>query len=378
MFPWEVCNQGTVLITDGFDGLGLTMCSWMIEKRAVKRLVFMSRRTLDQLEQPDNPQYEEWLRLKRAANEHNAYVNVAQGDVAKFEQVRNLIEELGQTPYPIRGIIFSAIATENPTLFTLTQDKLKCIFETKIRGAWHLHQASQLACAPLHFFILFSSIRNHLIDLAASGDNAGNQFLDAIALYRARQLRLPALSISLPAVNNTDIFHRDSNMSISCQKKDHFEQVPAAAIFELIERFHVDQMNCPCPIIFAVNWEKFEQNVCKASSYQLCKFVEQRHSALDHSTTASFDINAIGSNDSHLETIVERIKPVVARLLGAASVDCVSVNRSLVSQGMDSLAAIALHNWLGHETNVFVPLVDLLQGISIQSIAAYVCDKLKE
>ncbi|CAF1507261.1 unnamed protein product, partial [Adineta steineri] len=48
------------------------------------------------------------------------------------------------------------------------------------------------------------------------------------------------------------------------------------------------------------------------------------------------------------------------------------------SQGMDSLAAVSLYNWLGQETGIYIPLVDLLQGLSIETIAKLVYNKLNE
>ena len=368
MFPLEVCNRGTILIVGDLGDLELMMSRWMIEKRAVKRLVLLSQRTLNQLEQSDNPQYKEWLRLKRVANEHNAYVNVAQADLTNFEQIHKLIEQLSQTSYPVRGIILSARVAENHTLSQLKQDDLTRAFAVKIRGAWHLHQASQLAGAPLHFFVLFPSIRNHLRELATSADNAGNQFLDALVLYRSRQLHLPALSVSLPVV---------SDMPTNGQKMQICEELTSTAMFELIERFHLNQTNCPCPIVFAVNWKKLEQTICEASSYQLYKFVKQRHNTVDLSITSSGNINRIDSINSPLKTIVEQIQTAVARLLGLADVNRISVHRSAISQGMDSLTVLALDNWLAREMNVFVPLVVLLQDTPIQSIAMYVYDKLK-
>jgi aryl carrier-like protein len=99
---------------------------------------------------------------------------------------------------------------------------------------------------------------------------------------------------------------------------------------------------------------------------------------VNRSIASSGTINATDSIDSPLETIAEQIQTAVARLLGLTSVDHISVHRSIISQGMDSLTALALYNWLGREMNVFVPLVVLLQDIPIQSIATYVYDKLKE
>ncbi|CAF0931554.1 unnamed protein product [Adineta steineri] len=68
----------------------------------------------------------------------------------------------------------------------------------------------------------------------------------------------------------------------------------------------------------------------------------------------------------------------VARILGAADIDRILVDRSLTSQGMDSLAALSLYNWLGQETSVYILLVDLLQGYSIETIATVIHNKLNE
>ncbi|CAF3640036.1 unnamed protein product [Adineta steineri] len=135
MFPSEVCNQGTILISGGFGGLGLTISRWMIEQRGVKHIALMSRRTLIQLEQPSNPQYDEWLRLKRITKEYNAHVDVVQADVTNFQQVHDLIEEFNKTFCPIRGIIHSAVVAEDRTLNNLTQEHLSLVLPPKVRGA---------------------------------------------------------------------------------------------------------------------------------------------------------------------------------------------------------------------------------------------------
>lgn len=289
-----------------------------------------------------------------------------------------MIERINQTSYPVRGIIHTAVVQEDRGLAKLSQDNLIRVFGAKARGAWNLHQASQCVNAPLHFFLLFSSIRNHLIDLASSGYNAGNQFLDVLARYRVEQLHLPALSISLPAVSGAGMFHRHREMLSSLQHTSGFELVPTVGVFELIERFHVDQKTCPCPVIFAANWEKLYDTREKLVTYQMHQIVTQQHVAASNSATSTTSSNRTGTTNSmydSLETIVERMQTAVARLLGASNVDQIYVDRSLISQGMDSLAAVSLYNWLGQETNVFIPLADLLQGVSIKTVAEQVHKK---
>ncbi|CAF1457732.1 unnamed protein product, partial [Adineta steineri] len=380
MFPPEVCNEGTILISGGFGGLGLAMSRWMIEKRSVKRIALMSRRTLIELEQPSNPQYDDWLRLKRTVNEYNAHVDVVQVDVTNFQQVHDLIVRLNQSSYPVRGIIHSAVIADDRTLSNLTQEHITRVLAPKARGAWILHQVTQLTHAPLHFFIMFSSIRNHLLELASAGYNAGNQFLDALAHYRMQKLNLPALSISLPAVSGAGMFHRQREWLTSFQTTQGFELVPTVIVFELIEHFHKHQNTCPCPIIFAVNWQTLYERRHKLATFQLTQIAQQRYVEMKLSNTSiSSKIDGTANSDlNQKETIIERTQEAVARLLGAGSVDRILIDRSLVSQGMDSLAAISLYNWLGQEIGIYIPLADLLQGYSIETIATIIYNKLHD
>ncbi|UJR06588.1 hypothetical protein I4U23_010872 [Adineta vaga] len=378
MFSSDVCNHGTILISGGFGGLGLTMSRWMIEKRGVKHIALMSRRTLIELEQPSNPQYNDWLRLKQTINKYHAQVDVVQVDVTNFQQVYNLIEKFNQTSYPVRGIIHSAVVSEDRSLYNLTQDYFSRVLPAKVRGAWNLHQATQLTHTPIHFFIMFSSIRNHLLDISSGGYNAGNQFLDTLANYRMKELNLPALSISLPAVSGAGMFHRHRDTLITLKMAEGFDMVPTISVFELIERIHKYKYISSYPVIFAVNWKLLYKNRHNLATSYLTEIVEKRSLAMKlNDILSSSEINKTNDFDyNRKETIIERIQKTVTRLLGASTNDHILIDKSLISQGMDSLAAISLYNWLGQETSIFIPIADLLQGLSIESIATLVYDKL--
>ncbi|CAF1362522.1 unnamed protein product [Adineta steineri] len=335
MFSSEVCNEGTILISGGFGGLGLTMSRWMIEQRGVKHIALMSRRTLVELEKPSNPQNDD-----------------------------------------------CAVVAEDRTLNNLTQEHLSFVLPPKVRGAWYLHQATQLLHAPIHFFIMFSSIRNHLLEVSSAGYNASNQFPDALAHYRFTKFTLSALSISLPAVNGAGMFHRHKEMLSTLKFTQGFELMPTITVFELTEFFHQTQKICSCPVIFAVNWQTLHRNYLTLATSYLRKIVDQRYKEMKFDQISSLSLlektNSTESNMNKKETIIERTQSAIARLLGATSVDRIVIDRSLVSQGMDSLAAVSLYNWLGQETGIYISLTDLLQGLSIETIATLVYNKLNE
>lgn len=374
MFPPAVCNNGTILISGGCGGLGLAMARWMVEERGVKRLALMTRRTRDQLEQAENnPQLDDWLQLRRVAAEHGANINVVQIDVTRFDEVHEFIELLGQTSYPVRGIIHSALVIEDRVLSNLSMETLTQVMRPKVRGGWNLHNASHLARAPLHFFIMLSSLRNHMINVGSASYNAGNEFLDALAHYRREQLQLPAICISLPAISGAGIFHQRRNVLSSLFSSLGFETLPTGIAFELLEKFFVTQRHCPCPIIFAAKWETIVAHATPLWTHQLSQLIEQKMNPTTVSPLAGSNMDPTSPINSG--TILERTRVTAAHLLGASTIVRIDVNRSLVSQGMDSLAAVSLYNWLSREFDVIIPISDILQGISINQIAAQVHSK---
>ncbi len=50
-----------------------------------------------------------------------------------------------------------------------------------------------------------------------------------------------------------------------------------------------------------------------------------------------------------LEIVIDKTRATIMRLLGVSNMDRIDINRSLLSQGMDSLAAVSLYNWFVQE-----------------------------
>ncbi|CAF1168806.1 unnamed protein product [Adineta ricciae] len=377
MFPSLVCDNGTILISGGLGGLGLTMACWMIEKRNVKRIVLLSRRTLAQFEQSDhNPQLNEWIHLKEIATEYGALIEVAQVDVTQFDAVYELMKRLNETSYPVRGIIHSAVISDDKLLPKLKSETLARVKKPKVHGGWALHRASLMVQAPIHFFIMFSSLRNHLMDLGSSGYNAGNEFFEVLAQYRYQQLRLPALAVGLPAISGAGMFHRQKNLLSSLYSSQGLEILPTGVSFEIIERLFATQAYYTSPTIFAVNWQQLNAQKNHLSNHQLVEIVEQQINQIE-ATQISTTISDNLSKDT-VETIVERTRVAVMRLLGMTSIARIDVDRSLISQGMDSLVAVSLCNWLVQEWGAFVALSEIFQGISINQIANQVHRKMND
>ncbi|CAF3905197.1 unnamed protein product [Rotaria sordida] len=377
MFPSVVRERGTILVSGGLGGLGLTMSRWMVEKRGVKHIVLMSRRTIGQFEKVENnPQLEDWLQLKETATKYNASIDVVQADVTHFDDVYELIKRLNQTSHPVRGIIHSAVISDDKLLTNLSQETLFRVMEPKVRGGWNLHQASQQIGASLHFFVMFSSIRNHLIDPGSSSYNAGNEFFEALAHYRREQLKLPALSIALPAVQGAGMFHRQQAILNNLLIAQGMEMLPTVATFELVERLFIMQTNYSSPVVFAVDWKRLHANKANLANHQLVQFIEQQATQQGISNARANDSDS--SSIARIEVIIEQIRETVMRLLGASNIDRIDIDRSLLSLGLDSLAAVSLYNWLSQEWGAFISLAEIFQGVKISEIASRVQKKMVE
>jgi NAD(P)-dependent dehydrogenase (short-subunit alcohol dehydrogenase family) len=174
--------DGSYLITGGLGGLGLLVARWLVE-RGVRHLVLMGRTEAS----PDAAAV--ITDLRRAG----ADVVVAQGDVGREDQLRDLLREIAQTLPPLRGIIHAAGVFAPGALLQQNWEQFARVLAPKVEGAWNLHLLTR--DLPLDFFVLFSSAAS-LLGAAGHGSYAAaNAFLDALA-HQRRNLRLPALSIN--------------------------------------------------------------------------------------------------------------------------------------------------------------------------------------
>ncbi|CAF4740436.1 unnamed protein product, partial [Rotaria sp. Silwood2] len=206
---------------------------------------------------------------------------------------------------------------------------------------------------------MFSSIRNHLIDPGSSGYNAGNEFFEALAHHRREHLQLPALSVALPAVSGAGMFHRQQTLLNSLLTAQVIEALETVPTFEIIELLFNMQTDYSSPVIFAVDWQRLNANKSNLINHQLVELTEKHAIPEDVSGVQANDSSS--SSTTKIEIIIERVRETVMRLLGGSSLDRIDIDRSLLSLGLDSLAAVSLYNWLSQEWGAFITLADIFQ-----------------
>ncbi|HEY1768311.1 MAG TPA: SDR family NAD(P)-dependent oxidoreductase [Terracidiphilus sp.] len=175
-------RDATYILTGGLGGIGAAVAEWMAENGA-GHLVLVSRRTA-------GPAENEVLRRVRAKG---AIVEHHRTDILDLSQVRQLVSEISRTMPPLRGLMHAAAVIDDALLTSLAPDRFDAVFGPKIRGTWHLHQAT--LGLPLDFFMMFSSIASVLPQPGHGSYSAANSFMDAFAGYR-RGLGMPASAIN--------------------------------------------------------------------------------------------------------------------------------------------------------------------------------------
>ncbi|CAF1134744.1 unnamed protein product [Rotaria sordida] len=376
MFSDTVCNHGTILISGGLGGLSIDMSKWMIKERAVKRIVLLSRRSIDELDQ-NSSQYKECKKLEQVAEQYQSSIQVMKADVKEFDQVLEVIRHINQNPhYPVRGIIHTAMILHDCLLKNMTPEILSTVMQPKIRGAWNLHCATEQISCPIEFFIMFSSIRNHIADSGQSNYNAGNNFLDALAHWRWYSKKVPALSISLPAISGAGYLQQHGQSIVELMREQGIHLLPTIYVFLMIEELHriqQERRNISTPVMFVVDWRTLLSMNLPLRLNNLGNEYINTKEEKQETLVSSNDTNLIALD---IESLKTKIRLGIAKIFNAINTDRIDFDRTLVDQGMDSLRAIEIRTWLAKETSVMIPLVDLLQGSSISDLALYIQNKL--
>jgi acyl transferase domain-containing protein/thioesterase domain-containing protein len=180
---------GVYLITGGTGGIGLAVAGHLAGEFKA-RLVLVSRSAL-----PPEAQWQDVLKDERLSDSEKQRMRklieirsaaggllVAQGDVANFEQMRNIVAQAMRRFGKIDGVFHTAGVLDDGPLMLKTAEGTARVLDPKVRGTLVLEAA--LRGQPLRCFVLFSSLSSIFPPPGQVDYAAANAFLDAFALSR--------------------------------------------------------------------------------------------------------------------------------------------------------------------------------------------------
>ncbi|UXA07681.1 SDR family NAD(P)-dependent oxidoreductase [Mycobacterium sp. SMC-2] len=353
-------EEATYLITGGLGALGLVVANWMAEHGA-RHLVVVGRGDASASAQ-------ETLDALRAAGTE---VIVAQGDVAKADQVAAVLESIGESMPPLRGVVHAAGIADDAILQCLDEQKLRKVMAPKVQGAWNLHALT--SDAELDFFVLFSSAASLLGPPGAANYAAANAFLDALAWHRRAEGR-PALSVNWGPWAELGFFTRSELQSYFAQYG--VEAMSAAdslrALASLLAR-SVTQA-----VVLDIDWARWQPDVQPPLLAELgvaSSGDKPRAGAATAPGIALYDELQGATPEERQRLLESYLCELAAGKLGLAPSN-LDIQAPLGTLGVDSLITLELRMQVERDLGVVVPVTRLLEGPSVASLAEWLRDHL--
>jgi len=359
--PFAALGDGWYLVTGGTGAIGVQLCEWLVE-RGAGHVVLASRSGGE-----GDALFGERLRKLNAGG---ARVETVRMDVCDAEAVERLIRS---SSAPLRGVCHAAGMLSDGLIQDLTDSDFESVMQPKIRGAWALHCATR--SLDLQFFVCFSSTASLLGAPGQANYAAANAFLDALAAYRRAHSR-SAISIQWGPWAGGGMAARagaEAERRLEAQGVRYLSPDQGIRLLESA----LDQREHPVVAAVAVDWPRF---VARLGANAPASLETMRagaappgaESGMTASACALREALAGKPQDEMASTVTRAIQACVMRVLGAGT-PC-DLSRPLAELGIDSLMAVELKNLMKTEVGIDVPVVLILQGVSIEGLAAAVLD----
>jgi acyl transferase domain-containing protein/acyl-CoA synthetase (AMP-forming)/AMP-acid ligase II/NADPH:quinone reductase-like Zn-dependent oxidoreductase/NAD(P)-dependent dehydrogenase (short-subunit alcohol dehydrogenase family)/acyl carrier protein len=362
--PVEFDPEATYLITGGLGGLGRAVATWLVEQGA-RHLVLMGRSA-------PSTSAQQTLDALRTAG---ARVVAARGDVADADAVASVIESIRQSMPPLRGVMHAAGVLDDGAVAHLDRRRLRDVMAPKVDGAWNLHELTR--DVDLDFFVLFSSAAAVLGSPGQAHYAAANSFLDALAWHRRAEGR-SALSINWGPWAEVGLVNRPEQVRHLTRHGIAPMSVPdgVAALTQLLRG------DATQAVVLDVDWAQWRSGSTQGVEPALLADLVAAQGgspARDErdSEAALGDEVRRAAPERRRQLLESYLRDQAASKLGLAP-ERLAVDSPLNNLGADSLIAMELRTQIQRDLGVAVPVVELLDGPSIATLAGRLDGRLAE
>lgn len=370
-FPTKLSPTATYVVTGGTGALGRTVATYLAEHGA-RHITLLSRSGLPPRDRwpdmtPDDPQFA-GVDAVRSVERLGAQVSVASVDITDIDQVTAWLADHNRGDRPVRGIIHAAGSVHDQLLVNVGEDDFLKVMGPKVTGTRVLHSA--FAGAELDFFVMFGSAGSVIASPGQGNYAAANAFLDAFAHHRQAQ-GLPALTIGW------------GPWSVGMVEDLNLENVYAMRGIELITpatgSLILDRLiNQAVPNVVAISadWNRARQ--------LLGGHLPKMFAELDAATATTAEGGADGSilevlaqtpEPERLGVIVGEVERLVAAVFDCAVTDFGNDDQ-LDDIGLDSMMAMDFRVRINTTFSIDLPVLEILKGVSVDSLATRVLDEL--
>ncbi|MFG2919658.1 SDR family NAD(P)-dependent oxidoreductase, partial [Kitasatospora sp. NPDC048298] len=352
----ELDPEGTVLLTGATGGLGPVLARHLVTALGARHLLLLSRRGgADE--------------LTAELTGLGAQVTVRACDVADRAALAEVLAEI-PAEHPLTAVVHAAGLLDDGVVASLTPERIDAVLRPKVDGALNLHELT--ADAPLHAFVLFSSVAG-LVGAPGQGNYAAaNSFLDALAARR-HALGLPALSLAwgpwAPVGGMTSSLEEADRARISRGGMTELSAEDGVALFDLARATGLAAL-APVRLNLAA---LRRQGAALAPVFRslVGRTVRREAVAVEGSEFSFADRMAELGEQERADALLQLVRGQVAAVLGHASAEAIDPGRAFQDLGFDSLAAVELRNALTAETGHRLPATLVFDYPSPEALAGY-------
>lgn len=349
----------TWLITGGLSGFGLETARWLAA-HGVRHLMLLGRRGAD------TPGAAEAIQDLATLG---AQAHARACDIRDAAAVQALIGEMRRTLPPLRGVVHAAAVFDDRLISRLDEDSMRAVLETKLSGAWNLHQATQ--ADPIRHFVLYASITTAIGNPGQGNYVAANAGLESLAALRHRQ-GLPATCIAWGPIGDAGYLTRHEAVRDSLEQRLGRPPLTAARALEALGRLLAQ--DSPYAIVADFDWNVLSRLLPSADSVRFSVLNRNRQDI----AADTQDIRALirGKDaDTVIRIVQERVIGEVAQTLSIAP-ERIEAHKSLHDLGMDSLMAVELALGLEQRFGIQLPVMMLNDAPTVAGVTARIIERL--
>ncbi|PTB67225.1 hypothetical protein BBK36DRAFT_1158066 [Trichoderma citrinoviride] len=376
----KLSAEASYLIVGGNGGLGQAVAQWMVS-RGAKSLVLLSRSA------GQSPKMKMLAEELREAGCHR--VLPVSCDVAREDDLARAMDTCAHEGLPpIRGVVHAAFVLHDSFVENMTLDDYKYTIQSKVSGAWNLHNQFNLP-GDLDFFVLFSSINGILGYASQAAYSAAGAYEDALAHWRVKQQGLPAVSIDLSLVDGVGYVAEASaaeamrkSLIKAGRRVINEEQVLASLELAIVSpydpQFILGGINSGPGPHWDVDGDLGRDMRLLALKYRQSAASDEQDGEDDKAGSGGDSLSAKIASASSRDEAIAVVGSAVAAMLAdmfLVSVEEVDLNDSPSQQGIDSLVAVEVRNMLFSQAGAELSIFNIMQSPSLAQLVADVVDR---
>lgn len=354
-------RESTWLVSGGLSGFGLESARWLAS-RGVGNLVLLGRRGMD------TPGAGEII-ATFAAQGVNALALAC--DITDFSALTRVIKHIRQNLPPLKGVLHAAAVFDDRLIANLDANSIENVLNTKLQGAWHLHQAT--LDSALDHFVVYSSVTTTIGNPGQANYVAANVGLEGLIALR-RHMELPATCIAWGPIGDSGYLTRNESVRDSLAQRLGKPPLTTAEALAQLDHAFAARHGFTIPANF--DWHTLSRLLPSADNSRFTVLNRNQQGTAQKGEATNIHDLITGKTPEEITTIVRNlVAREVAQILAIAP-ERIEPGRSLHALGMDSLMAVELALGLEQRFGIQLPVMMLNDAPTVDNVTARIVGKL--